>query len=372
VKEIIAFFQKTYWENTIANYCLIGLILLLSFILRRPIARTIKKIFEKYLSKKGYEIDDEKVDSITRRPVYYFIFFFGLWLCYHIYNVPNEWRSGGEWFTNAKGERFFKQYLGFFEILGYVVKTLFIISIARVASTISSATSYVISMHAAKTQSRDDDQIIPLLHQVIKVVIYTFTIIFLLGNVYHLNVTSIVTGVGIGGIAIALGAQETIGNFISSLVIILDKPFQVGDFIKYGTSEGFVEQIGFRSTKVRGLDRTLYVVPNRSLTGVEVINFSKRTQRRGFYTLRLDYTTTPTQIKAIKEQILEMLKQDERLDPEIYVHLQNFGQFGFEIEVIYYLINTEYAHGTVSHEDILLKITDIVLRNEAKFAIPRM
>jgi MscS family membrane protein len=372
MKQIIAFFQKTYWENTIGNYCLIGLILLCSFFLRKPIANGIKKLFETYLSKKGYEIDDEKVDSLTRRPIYYFIFFFGLWLSYHIYNIPETWKAGGEWLTNAKGEKFYKQHFGFFEILGYVVKTLFVISIARVLSAIFNAIAYIIGMYVQKTQSRHDDQIVPLLYQLAKVLVYTFMIIFLLGNVYNLNVSNVLTGVGIGGIAIALGAQETIGNFIGSLVIVLDKPFQVGDFVKYGTNEGFVEQIGFRSTKIRGLDRTLSVVPNRSLTSVEVINFSKRTQRRGFYTLRLQYDTTPSQIRAIKEQILEMLKQDERLDTEIYVHLHDFGQFGFEMQVIYYLINIEYSHGTVSHEDILLKITDIVLRNGAKFAIPRM
>lgn len=372
MKPLLDFFQKTYWENTVANYSLIAIILLCSFILRRPVANGIKKLFERYLTKKGYEIDDEKIDSVTRRPIYYFIFFFGLWLSYHIYNVPEAWKAGGEWLTNAKGEKFYKQYIGFFEILGYVVKTLFVISIARVISAIFNAIAYVVGMYVEKTQSRHDDQIVPLLYQLAKVLVYTFMIIFLMGNVYNLNVSSVLTGVGIGGIAIALGAQETIGNFIGSLVIVLDKPFQVGDYIKYGTNEGFVEQIGFRSTKIRGLDRTLSVVPNRSLTSVEVINFTKRTQRRGFYTLRLQYDTTPAQIKAIKQQILEMLKQDERLDSEMYVHLHDFGQFGFEMQVIYYLINTEYAHGTVSHEDILLKITDIVLRNGAKFAVPRI
>lgn len=372
MKQIIAFFEKTYWDNTVANYCLIGLVLLLSLLLRRPIATTIKKLFESYLSKKGYAINDEEIDSITRRPIYYFIFFLGLWLCYHIYNIPEAWKAGGEWLTNAKGEKFYKQYIGFFEIVGYVIKTLFVISIARVVSAVIKAITYIIQFNVQKTESRSDDQIVPLLYQLTKVVIYTFMIIFLLGNVYHLNVSNIVTGVGIGGIAIALGAQETIGNFISSLVIILDKPFQVGDLVKYGTNEGFVEQIGFRSTKIRGLDRTLSIVPNRSLTSVEVINFTKRTQRRGFYTLRLQYDTTPAQIKAIKEQILEMLKQDEKLDSEMYVHLHDFGQYGFEMQVIYYLINTEYAHGTVSHEGILLKIADIVQRNGAKFAIPRI
>lgn len=370
MKQFVAFFQQVYWGNTVANYVLIGIIILFSFFLRKPIALGIKKLFENYLSKKGYEIDDEKVDSVTRRPIYYFIFFFGLWLSYHIYNVPEEWKAGGEWLTNAKGEKYFKQHIGFFEILGYVVKTLLVISIARAISALLNAVAYVIGMYVEKTQSRHDDQIVPLLYQLAKVLVYTFMIIFLLGNVYNLNVSNVLTGVGIGGIAIALGAQETIGNFISSLVIVLDKPFQVGDFVKYGTNEGFVEQIGFRSTKIRGLDRTLSIVPNRSLTSVEVINYSKRTQRRGFYTLRLQYDTTPAQLKAIKTEILEMLKKDERLDSEMYVHLHDFGQFGFEMQVIYYLINTEYAHGTVSNEDILLKITDIILRNGAKFAVP--
>ncbi|MCS7028473.1 MAG: mechanosensitive ion channel family protein [Bacteroidia bacterium] len=372
MKEFFGFFQQTYWGNTVGNYILIGIILSVSIFLRKKIATFIKKLFETYLVKKGYEIDDEKVDSITRRPIYYFIFFLGLWLCYHFYQVPKEWQAGGEWLTNAKGEKIYKPYIGFFEILGYVIKTLFVISIARMLSAIANAIAFIISMHVKKTQSRTDDQIVPLLYQVTKVLIYTFTIIFLLGNVFHLNVSNILTGVGIGGIAIALGAQETIGNFISSLVIVFDKPFQVGDFIKYGANEGFVEQIGFRSTKIRGLDRTLYVVPNRALTGVEVVNFSKRTHRRGFYTLRLQYDTTPAQIKAIKTQVLEMLKQDERLDPEMYVHLHDFGQFGFEMQIIYYLTNIDYLHGTTTHEDILLKITDIVLKNGAKFAVARM
>lgn len=371
MKDIIAFFQQTYKGNTVANYFLIGIILLLSFILRKPISNMVRKVFELYLSKKGYPIDDEKIDSITRRPVYYFIFFFGLWLSYQIYVVPDIWKAGGEWLVNAKGQKFYKTHIGFFEILGYVINTLFVISIARVISAISSGAAYVIGMYVEKTQSSHDDQIVPLLYQISKVVIYTFAIIFILGNVYSLNVSSIITGVGIGGVAIALGAQETIGNFISSLVIVLDRPFQVGDFIKYGTNEGIVEQIGFRSTRIRGLDKTLSIVPNRTLTGVEVINFSKRIQRRGMYTLRLHYDTAPQQIRAIKEQILNMLKNDERIDPEIYVHLHDFGQHGFEMQVIYYLINTEYAHSTIVNEEILLKITEIIHQNGSQFAFSK-
>ena len=114
---------------------------------------------------------------------------------------------------------------------------------------------------AADNQQRE--QLLPLVKEVVKIVLWTLGLFWVLGSVFGVNIPALVTGLGIGGVAIALAAKETVENFFAAFTILTDKPFQSGDVVKLGNLEGSVEQIGFRSTRLRNGDGSLYIIPNK-------------------------------------------------------------------------------------------------------------
>src|SRR5690606_30681737 len=111
------------------------------------------------------------------------------------------------------------------------------------------------------------------------------------------NATTLLAGVGLGGLAVAFAAQDTISNVFGSIIIYSDRPFKVGDWVKIGTVEGDVEEIGIRSTRIRKFDKTVVLVPNKRLTNEEILNFTQMTARRLTQTIFLDKTNPPDKIE---------------------------------------------------------------------------
>ncbi|MEO1449686.1 MAG: mechanosensitive ion channel domain-containing protein, partial [Bacteroidota bacterium] len=141
---------------------------------------------------------------------------------------------------------------------------------------------------AGKTETTMDDQLVPLLSKTLKIIVAVFGVIFALQNL-GVNVTALLAGVSIGGLAIALAAQDTVKNFIGSLSIFVDRPFSVGDFIDTGSFSGVVTEVGVRSTRLRAADGAQVTVPNGALVNMNITNHGVRTYRRYATTLGLTY-----------------------------------------------------------------------------------
>src|SRR5690606_24921192 len=139
---------------------------------------------------------------------------------------------------------------------------------------------------AESTDSKLDDQLVPLLRKAMKIFVVLVGALFLLQNL-DVNVASLVAGLGIGGVAVALAAKDTIANFFGSLMIFIDRPFQIGDWVKIGETEGIVEVVGFRSTRVRTFYNSLVTVPNAHFTEAAIDNLGMREYRRTSTVLNL-------------------------------------------------------------------------------------
>ncbi len=163
----------------------------------------------------------------------------------------------------------------------------------------------------AKTESKLDDQLVPLIRKTLKVFVVVIGIIFILQN-NGINVTSLLAGLGLGGLAIALAAKDTLANFFGSITIFTDQPFQVGDLIKTSNAEGIVEEVGFRSTRLRTLYDSAVSVPNSILANTEIDNLGLRRQRRLNTTLNLTYDTSPQQMEAFVEGIKSIIKATKK------------------------------------------------------------
>jgi len=178
---------------------------------------------------------------------------------------------------------------------------------------------------AARTESTLDDQLIPIIRKALKVTVGLIGFVWmveLLGG----SVTSLLAGLGIGGLAVALALQDTLANFFGSVFILLDRPFGLGDRIKVGDVEGTVEEIGFRSTRVRTYPATVVTIPNKAVADATVDNMSKMPKRRVKQTIGVTYETTANQMEQAVKSIRELIENDDGVDKEsITVHFTDFA-----------------------------------------------
>lgn len=195
--------------------------------------------------------------------------------------------------------------------------------------------------------------------------------VFLSLNSLGVDVTAGLAALGIGGLAIALGAQKTVENFIGSLTLIADQPIRVGDFCKFGDTLGTVEDIGIRSSRIRTLERTLVTVPNSVLASATLENYSRRDRFWFHPTLTLRYETTPDQIRYLLVRLREMLYAHPCVSPEpARVRFVGFGAESLNLEIFAYVTATTVEEFLEVQEDLSLRIMDIVSAGGCAFAFP--
>jgi len=204
----------------------------------------------------------------------------------------------------------------------------------------------------------------------IKLTILLFGLLFWLNNV-GVNITTVLAGLGVGGLAVALALQKPIEDMMGALTIFSQASLKVGDFVRYNTITGIVEDIGLRTTRVRTLTNTLVSIPNSRIAHFEVENISSRTKIRFWPTLRLRYDTTQSQLKNIRDQITEMLNEHEQIhDEPVRVRFTDFDEDAILIKVHCFLKTTDYPESLEIGEGLNYEIMKIVEAAGARFALP--
>jgi len=187
------------------------------------------------------------------------------------------------------------------------------------------------------------------------------------------NVSSLLAGLGIGGLAVALALQDTLSNFFGSVFIFLDRPFMVGDWVKIGDIEGIVEDIGFRSTRIRTWLKTLVSIPNKNVANATIDNWSRMPRRRVFQTIGVTYETTADQMEQAVKEIKKIIENDPGVDKDfIVVKFSEFGDSSLNITVIYFTIDTTLAGHLETKERINLAIMRKLLDLGLSIAFPTM
>ena len=184
-----------------------------------------------------------------------------------------------------------------------------------------------------------------------------------------------IAGLGLFGVAVALGAQDLFKNLISGIMILMEKRFTVGDVILVsGEVEGVVEQIGFRSTLVRRFDSTPVMVPNYKFAEQSVTNYTRRHHRRIRWLIGLEYRTTIDQLKKIREEINTLIKKDDNFaknqNASFYVRIDSFSDSSIDMLVQTFTVTNDWAEFLKIKENLAVKIIEIVENNEAGFAFP--
>lgn len=209
--------------------------------------------------------------------------------------------------------------------------------------------------------------LVPLVGRVSRIFLIAIGVVVFVSQ-FGYKVTTILAGLGIGGIAVALAAQKTLEHVFGSVAIGVDQPIRVGDWVRVDNSEGEVEVIGLRSTRIRTLERTLVVIPNGRLADMQMENFGVRDRILLRTQLALKYGTTVAQLRQVRDTVEQLLKDHPLVWPEkIVVRFRSFSP-GLEIDVMAWIATADFDIFRAAREEIYFKILDIVQRSGTDFA----
>ncbi|SMO94611.1 MscS family membrane protein [Gracilimonas mengyeensis] len=230
--------------------------------------------------------------------------------------------------------------------------------------------SKYLGMLTSKTETTLDDQLIPLIRKTLRVFVIVMGMIAILQNNGY-NVASLIAGLGIGGLAVALAARETLANFFGSVTIFMDRPFKIGDWIKTDNVEGTVEEVGFRSTRIRTFHNSLVSVPNSNLANTDIDNLGLRRYRRLKTVLNLTYSTTPEQMEAFVEGIKAIVKGNDHFRQDFYeVHFNSFGAHSLDVLVYVFFDVPDWSTELQQRHNFLLEILRLAKEVGVEFAFP--
>ncbi len=256
------------------------------------------------------------------------------------------------------------------ESLRLPVRILLVVSVAWLVMRVIDIGVLVLSQ---RLQERGQESIVPVLvpsERIVKALVFGFGLLAILA-VVGVNVTAAVAGLGIGGIAFALAAQKTIENLFGGVALFGDRPLKVGDFCRFGTQVGTVEEIGLRSTRIRTLDRTVVSIPNAQFSELQLENFAVRDRMRLFAMIGVRYETSPEQLRYLLARLRELLLAHPRItDDPARVRFVGFGAYSLDLEIFAYANTSDWGEFLEIREDIYLRIMDVVAEAGTGFAFP--
>ena len=357
-----AFLKYEFLSNTIGQYLVAALILLVGGALRRLVSRLLSKLLFALTKRYTGGVSEEELNSLLIKPLSSLLLVATLQLAGNTLTYPH-----GPTAVAAAGQ------LPWHEVLLLRLLALaFIVAAARVALRLVDfallVTSRRAALRAAAGPTRLDNQFLPFAKDLLKVFLLIVATLIALGQVFNVNVTALVGGLGIGGLAVAFAAKESLENLIASFTIFLDQPFGVGDLVTAGPVSGTVEKIGFRSTRLRTAEKSYLTVPNKSMIDKPLDNLSLRTSRRVGFSLTFDQRTTSAQLHAIIAGAVEAMKAHPLVTQDVQMKFNALTPTGKEVTVQYFVDTTSYDEYLDVKEDLNYRLVEVVEQHGGLFA----
>ena len=222
--------------------------------------------------------------------------------------------------------------------VGTSIAVLFTIAVATTSYFLAEVPSMMLQQRAARTEGKMDDMLVPILSNSMRATIVVLAIVQIAQILSGKEITSILAGLGIGGLAVALAAQDTLKNFFGSVVLLADKPFEIGDRVNVDGHDGPVESVGLRSTKIRTLDGHLVTIPNGEMANKSIWNIAKRPYIRRIFNISITYDTPPAKVAEAKAILEDILKDHEGMHEDFQprVYFNNFNDTSLNLFCIYW------------------------------------
>ncbi len=312
---MLDFLEKDFYWNTIGEWLLALAVILGSVLLGRVIFWLFSNVVKKFTAKTKTNIDDILIDMVEE-PLSFAIAILGIWYGLDSLNLPD---AGHVWINRI-------YYL------------LIIFNIAWLINRLIDALieEYLVPI-IEKSESDLDDQLLPILRKGIHVTVWIMAIIIGLNNAGY-DVGALIAGLGIGGLALALAAQDTVANLFGGITIFVDQPFTINDWIKISSHEGIIEEVGIRSTRIRTFEGRLVTIPNKVFAESAIENVSAEPSRRVILMFGLTYDTSPDKMKLALATLAEVYTAfSEHLEEKHLELFDSFGDFSLNIKFVYYI-----------------------------------
>lgn len=254
--------------------------------------------------------------------------------------------------------------------INFLLRLFFIIIVFWFLLRAADIIIYLLEKFINKTEKKANPALMGLFGKTLKILIVTFEI-FILISMFGYDISGIVAGFGLGGLAISLAAKDAAANLLGSITIMIDKTYSIGDWIQTEKVEGIVEEIGFRSTKIRTFSNSVVSVPNSIMSNEPVVNWSKMGKRRASFRLNIPLNTPSEKIKQLTARIREMLVNDpDILNDNIVVNFESFGEGTLVILITFFTKTTAYQTYLNVVENTNLKILGIFEELGVPIAVP--
>ncbi len=362
------FFNHILFGNSIKAYLLFFGIILLCILLKKIFSRLFSKLLLLLFGRFGKEVNAAIFVDLLIKPLELFI---SLWLIYVAINQLNYPLNETIFMRKTVVNKIeLINSITIIQVVDKLFLSLIIISFFWIALRIIDFIGHVFAYRASLTGSKEDDQLVQFVKELVKIITVTIAFFVALGYVLEINVLTLITGLGIGGIAIALAAKESLENLLGSFTIFVDKPFVVGDFVKVNGIEGTVEKVGFRSTRIRTAEKSLVTMPNKKMIDTPLENMTVRNYRRIKFNIGLTYNTPVEEIKNITQKITDYINTHKKTSNDAIVTFENFGTSSLDLQVLYFIEMMEYNPYLKVKEEINFKIIEIVQQSQGNFAFP--
>jgi MscS family membrane protein len=352
------FLQNEYLGNLGINYMIFVSAIILGLLFKGLISRYLSHSLYKVIGKAEKRVGVDKFDELLTKPIAFFIMLSLIYFGVNQLTFPIDWKIAPI------------EELGVRMILAKGFSLIYIYSIFIIVLRLINFFGIMLQKRAEETENKMDDQLVPFTIEIIKFISYIFVGGIILGEVFGVNATGLITGLGIGGIALAMASKESLENLLGSFTIFLDKPFTVGDTVTVGTVSGTVEKVGFRSTRIRTFDKSLVTLPNKKMIDAELDNLGMRPVRRVKFNIGLTYETTAAQMKEIVSDLQIMVDEHPKTNQDGRIRFQEFGSSSLDILVMYFVDSPKWGDLIDVKEDINYKIMEIVKKHKSDFAFP--
>lgn len=332
------FLFEKFLGITVYNYGIAAILLLLSLSLKRYLSNTIAKVLFKLLNR---HVDKKYLASFQQMVLTpfqgliatIFLFLAITRLAPLVESIKIIDRAPGTKSAYVVTLMDVTEFAFFFALIFYFTYLF---------SKILDFVSLLLIDKFIERKDKERQQVYPLVKDILKVLIWTIGIFIILKVAFKVDVTALVAGLGIGGIAVAFALKDSLENLLASILIMIDKPFLIGDWIKVNGVEGNVEKLGFRNTMVRSFDKTVVSIPNKQLINTNLENFSQRGSRRVKLEIGAQYGLSEQTLRKVADMIKANIEQMDATTGSVMVELDRFADSSIVFLIIYY-VNLEAA-----------------------------
>lgn len=339
------FLDKTFYGNTILEWLIALLIVAASFSLAKIVYWIFSQIIKKITLKTKSKLDDIIIDMIEE-PLVLAIVITGFW-------YGSEYLKLSDGFIEFRTKVFY--ILITFNIAWFVVRLLDAIIVEYLTPLVE------------KSDGDLDDQLLPIIRKSLKTIIWIIAVVVGLNNAGY-DVGALIAGLGIGGLALAMAAKDSVANLFGGVMIFTDKPFILKDRIKIAGVDGVVKEIGVRSTRLTTLEGRTVTIPNSKFTDSVIENITSEPSRKIVITLGLTYDTSPENMNKAQEIIKDAINKNESTEDAVTVGFTGFGSFSLDILVVYYIKSGEDI--VTTQNNINLEILSNFNKEKIEFAFP--